>query len=351
MRVALGTLSQTGRWRLALAAMAPLPLLSLGYFGADPAISNFAMFKAHYAGRSSVHMRVASGPGAQPYALSEQTAELFVSGVKGPRADRYLEIKTTQYVERQPRVVLASLTGGVDVTGAIPRAGDEREAVNRSAKSELLMTSATFGHAGTAVFLNVLNNAVDKSDAELEQKEEASALRLPRGLAAQGETEAEYQERQRRCLATAIYFEARGEPVQGQLAVAQVVMNRVRSPDFPDTICGVVFQGQWERKGCQFSFACDGRPDVPKDQSKWEEAMELSRKVTEGKAWLDDIGHATYYHATYVKPNWVRDMNRIEKIGQHIFYRFRREKPYVVEDGGSAPSGSPARGLAFSGSG
>jgi hypothetical protein len=135
---------------------------------------------------------------------------------------------------------------------------------------------------------------------------------------------------ERRCLATAIYFEARGEPVQGQIAVGQVIMNRVRSPLFPETICGVVYQGQMQ-KGCQFSFTCDGKTDIPNNDEQWALAQELSKKITAGELWLPEVGYSTYYHANYVSPGWIGGMNKIDKIGRHIFYKKRNERPYLVE--------------------
>ena len=154
-----------------------------------------------------------------------------------------------------------------------------------------------------------------------------------------GETQAEFEERERRCLATAIYFEARGEPVRGQIAVGQVILNRVRSPLFPETICGVVYQGQMQR-GCQFSFACDGHTDTPKNNSQWELAQELSRQITSGQEWLPEVGYSTFYHADYVRPGWARKMNKIDSIGRHVFYKKRNEKPYVVEASASSMPGT-----------
>ena len=136
-----------------------------------------------------------------------------------------------------------------------------------------------------------------------------------------GLTEHEFRKREHRCLATAIYFEARREPVKGQLAVAQVIMNRVRSSYYADTVCGVVYEGAHKRNACQFSFACDGAADKPRDKKRWVIAMDLARKVTDGKVWLKDIGYASHYHANYVKPSWRRSMKLIKQIGVHIFYR------------------------------
>lgn len=126
--------------------------------------------------------------------------------------------------------------------------------------------------------------------------------------------------RERECLATAIYFEARGESRRGQIAVAQVVLNRVRSPDFPDTICNVVYQNSHKR-GCQFSFACDGIADRIKEKTAWARAQAIAEEVTSGKLLLSEVAGATYYHAKSVSPKWAAKMQRLARIGQHIFYR------------------------------
>jgi spore germination cell wall hydrolase CwlJ-like protein len=138
-------------------------------------------------------------------------------------------------------------------------------------------------------------------------------------------TEKEFRAREVRCMATAIYFEARDESIRGQIAVGQVIMTRVRSDFYPNTICGVVYQGQWNRNACQFSFACDGIADAPKEQKEWETALDVAKQVISGKVYLTEIGGATHYHATYVHPDWVREVKRIKQIGGHIFYK----APYV----------------------
>ncbi|MGE0846281.1 MAG: cell wall hydrolase [Flavobacteriaceae bacterium] len=130
---------------------------------------------------------------------------------------------------------------------------------------------------------------------------------------------AEY-EREHHCLATAIYFEARGEPELGQRAVAQVIMNRVENPTYPNTICGVVYQNVKWRNRCQFSFACDGKADRIRDQGAWEIATRIAEHTMAGEGWLKKIGAATHYHANYVRPRWSRYMERLDRIGQHIFY-------------------------------
>ncbi len=130
-----------------------------------------------------------------------------------------------------------------------------------------------------------------------------------------------YDSTQQRCLAMGVYFEARGEPREGQAAVAQVILNRVRNPSYPDTICGVVYQNKNWRNRCQFSFACDGRRDRVRSRGAWTVAQDVARKVTYGETWLPEVGSSTHYHATYVRPRWASHMERLRKIGHHIFYR------------------------------
>lgn len=136
--------------------------------------------------------------------------------------------------------------------------------------------------------------------------------------------ELKVSDRERWCMATAIYFEARGESYRGQAAVAQVVMNRTKDHRYPDTICGVVFQNQHKRNACQFSFACDGIPEVVNERKPWEQAEEIAIKVTSGELYLAEVGDATHYHATYVRPAWAPRMDKVTQIGLHVFYKFKR---------------------------
>ena len=135
-----------------------------------------------------------------------------------------------------------------------------------------------------------------------------------------------------KCLANAIYFEARGEPVRGQIAVAQVVMNRVFSGHYPDNVCGVVYQDSNRHLACQFTFACDGIPDRIDELDAWARAKEIARDTLDGKLWLADVGKATHYHAYWVRPIWIREMQKLDRIGVHTFYR-----PRNWGDGAEAP--------------
>ena len=127
--------------------------------------------------------------------------------------------------------------------------------------------------------------------------------------------------RERMCLAKAIYFEARSESLEGQLAVAKVILNRVRDPRFPNTICGVVYQGAERRNACQFSFACDGKPDYPTERRHWAQARRLAAKVLRGRIRMPGLEGVAFYHADYVRPTWASVMRPVVKIGRHIFYR------------------------------
>ena len=130
-----------------------------------------------------------------------------------------------------------------------------------------------------------------------------------------------FTKKQKTCLANAIYFESRSEPEKGQIAVGQVVINRVKNPAYPNSICGVVYQNQHKRNACQFSFACDRIPDRVRSKKAWDLAWKLANEVVNGKVWLKSVGSATHYHATYVRPKWARTMQKRKKIGLHIFYR------------------------------
>jgi spore germination cell wall hydrolase CwlJ-like protein len=135
-----------------------------------------------------------------------------------------------------------------------------------------------------------------------------------------------------KCLAEGIYFESRGESVRGQIAVAQVIVNRAFSGHYPATVCGVVYQNKHRYLACQFTFACDRHPDVIRDQKAWARATAIAAGTLDGRLWLPEVGKATHYHAYWVRPWWVRTMTKLDKIGVHTFYR-----PSKWGDGADAP--------------
>jgi len=123
-----------------------------------------------------------------------------------------------------------------------------------------------------------------------------------------------------RCLAEALYFEARGESVKGQFAVAEVIMNRVDSPRFPSTVCAVVKQGTGRKHACQFSYTCDGQPEQIHEPAAWERVSKVAQAVLSGAPRALTKG-ATFYHTTAVRPSWSRAFTRTAEIGEHLFYR------------------------------
>ncbi len=133
-------------------------------------------------------------------------------------------------------------------------------------------------------------------------------------------TKRKFRIAQHDCLARAVYFEARSESELGQIAVARVIMNRVKNSQFPDNICDVVYQGSERRNSCQFSFACDGIHDRPRDPQAWHRAKNVATRVMHNAKETRIISAATHYHADYVRPRWSGAMKRILKIGRHIFY-------------------------------
>ncbi|HTP37478.1 MAG TPA: cell wall hydrolase [Methyloceanibacter sp.] len=328
-----------------VAALVPLPLIGLGYVAAVPGNPVAFQVELFLSGKGSAYP-VTRTADAAPTVLPRQASYLFHTGQKGPRADQVLTANTVTSAGKQ---LIAASLGGDPVASSHGISGE----ISRSLKGDRLRPTvsdvALRGPVGGTMANSLLMNAsygspfsqnfdVDSfkpSAAELAYHPTAEGL----AFKGQGESQAEFEERERRCLATAIYFEARGEPVRGQIAVAQVILNRVRSPDFPQTICGVVYQGQMH-PGCQFSFTCDGQSDTPRNDEQWALAKSIAKKATAGELWLPEVGYSTYYHANYVSPRWVGDMSRIDMIGRHIFYKKRNEEPYVVDAEASPKSDS-----------
>ena len=148
----------------------------------------------------------------------------------------------------------------------------------------------------------------------------------------QNETEQSIFEREH-CMAEAIYFEAGNQPLVGKIAVANVILNRVYSIDYPDSVCDVVHQGpvreSWKKNGvfypiknkCQFSYYCDGRSDIPKFGPTWEDCLMVAEWALQDEWFIDQVEGATHYHASYVHPNWADYMQRVVQIQDHVFYK------------------------------
>ncbi|ABD89865.1 cell wall hydrolase [Rhodopseudomonas palustris] len=156
--------------------------------------------------------------------------------------------------------------------------------------------------------------------------------------------DAKLRAKHEKCLTDAIYFEARGEAVRGQIAVAQVVLNRAFSGFYPSNVCGVVYQNKHRHLACQFTFACDNVADVVREPDMWDRAKKIAKASLDGQLWLPEVGKSTHYHAYWVRPSWVHEMKKMYKFGVHTFYR-----PRNWGDGSDAPSwGNSAETAAIS---
>ena len=139
------------------------------------------------------------------------------------------------------------------------------------------------------------------------------------------------------CLSQAVYYEARGEGDDGMRAVAQVILNRVRHPAFPKTICGVVYQGAMQQTSCQFSFACDGSLARPVEAWAWRRAKVVAAAALNGYV-MKTVGTATNFHSLSVDPHWSANMVKIATVGQHTFYQFQGRGGMIRSADGVQPS-------------
>lgn len=198
----------------------------------------------------------------------------------------------------------------------------------------------TMGLRGGSLVLGLLALLVPAYADELDKlssvSEDTAAVEAAKGIELAGLVVADesvhptryntISERQIRCLVEGMYFEARGEPMRGQLAVGRVILNRVQSRSYPDTICDVVYQNDHLSNRCQFSFACDGKPDVIGERKVWDDvrgyAAWLLANDPEGTEYqvLASLADATHYHADYVMPRWAKFFELTTRIGRHIFY-------------------------------
>ncbi len=176
---------------------------------------------------------------------------------------------------------------------------------------------AAWAVAGSAIASAVLSSGQTSPGHVAAQAEDAfgpDAIRQAADVLAQ----------ESQCLAQAIYYEARSESEEGQLAVAEVVLNRVNSPQYPKSICGVVYQGADRLTGCQFSFTCDGSLKAEVESLAWSKAERLAENVVFGYRGETVVGAATHYHTDYVDPYWSDGLRRTGQIGRHIFYSDRK---------------------------
>ena len=157
-----------------------------------------------------------------------------------------------------------------------------------------------------------------------------------------GKSSAETRARALECLTSAIYYEAAQEPTDGQRGVAQVVLNRVRHPAFPNSVCGVVYEGSTRATGCQFTFTCDGSMAYRPIPALWHRARKVAAEALDGLVYAP-VGYATHYHANYVVPYWASSLTKTAVEGAHIFYRWQGGwgRPAAFSDRWSGLEGDP----------
>jgi hypothetical protein len=240
-------------------------------------------------------------------------------------------------VDPSPTVTTANLYFGIDRLGGGPEVlepwapGEEPVLTSRvNADPDIKLSALTPGAEADASRGG--ETVASKGEVTgLGRRPVTPAERL--GLDTKGRAKAE------KCLTEAVYFESRGESERGQKAVAQVVMNRVFSGFYPSTVCGVVYQNSHRHLACQFTFACDNVADRVTEPDMWAQAKRIAQDTLDGKIWLPEIGKSTHYHAYWVRPSWVNEMRKLNKIGVHTFYR-----PRAWGDGADEPAwGSGAK--------
>jgi spore germination cell wall hydrolase CwlJ-like protein len=241
--------------------------------------------------------------------------------------------------------------GGFYLAGGMAKAADQHSRFSRlagaagGAYTEAAFTNATNDNAALAVAARLntggpvantagANRQLELLDARLQRRLNVQGQAAPQGLLLRANLKAynpspgpfRFQgalegSRELDCLTQAVYYEARGETPSGQAAVAQVVLNRARSPAFPSSVCGVVFQRAGAKKGCQFSFACDGSTQRAREPGAWRRAQTIASRALDGFV-MAEVGSATHFHTLNVAPLWGPRLMRVAQVGMHVFYRF-----------------------------
>jgi spore germination cell wall hydrolase CwlJ-like protein len=319
----------------------------------DPSTSNASVMGAKTA---------AAMPAAEPAPLDPELAE----ALKAPPLPQYPQYDISMSLEAQP---LYDSKAGQDTSAAIESAAPRDGFSVKTA-------SLFFGSSSLGAPIDSMERwqpgeeplIVMPSGPDPDMKATASlpatvddAAKAGESIASKGEVNGDNQRvktpaerlglfdekargRHEKCLAEAVYFEARGEAVRGQIAVAQVVMNRAFSGFYPNTLCGVVYQNKHRHLACQFTFACDNVADVVREPDMWDRAKKIAKAMLDGQLWLPEVAKSTHYHAYWVHPSWVHEMKKMYKFGVHTFYR-----PRAWGDGSEAPSwGTPAQTLEIS---
>lgn len=260
--------------------------------------------------------------GRKAVALAAAALALLCAATAGstPRPDGDL---TVQQVTRATRGDI-----GADAFAAISARMDPAQMALASRHDPLLLKPVAYGLTPGWESLTLAGkptlvwgqNGLEAQRLNAAAPVDAGALRPARAFILR--TTGENRRRALRCLTQAVYYEAALEPTEGQEGVAQVVLNRVRDPNYPNTVCGVVFQGAERVTGCQFSFTCDGALAQAPVPWAWKRAEAVAARALDGYV-ARRVGTATHYHADYVHPWWAPTLLKIDQIGAHIFYRWK----------------------------
>jgi spore germination cell wall hydrolase CwlJ-like protein len=308
----------------------------------DPATSNASVMGA----------KTAATPAAEPAPLDPELAE----ALKAPPLPQYdvamsLETRPLDDLKIEPDAAAAPLEAGPSHDGFSMKTASLFFGSSSLGASVENIERWQPGEEPTIVMPGVTADPDMKVMASLPPAaDEPKAVESGESVAVKGEVNSDNQRaktpaerlglfdaksraKSEKCLAEAVYFEARGEAVRGQIAVAQVVMNRTFSGFYPNTVCGVVYQNKHRHLACQFTFACDNVADIVREPDMWDRAQKIAKAMLDGQLWLPEVDKSTHYHAYWVRPSWVSEMKKTYKFGVHTFYR-----PRAWGDGSEAPS-------------
>jgi len=306
----------------------------------DPSTSNASVMGAKTA---------AAMPAAGPAPLDPELAE----ALKAPPLPQYPQYDVSMSLEQQPLNDAKGDTAAIALEPALPRDGFSVKTASlffgssslgasidsmerwQPGEEPLIVMAGPDPDMKVTASLPVTSDDPSKAGESIASKGEVNSdnQRLKTPAERLGLFDEKARGRHEKCLAEAVYFEARGEAVRGQIAVAQVVMNRAFSGFYPNTVCGVVYQNKHRHLACQFTFACDKVADVVREPDMWDRAKKIAKAMLDGQLWLPEVAKSTHYHAYWVHPSWVHEMKKMYRFGVHTFYR-----PRAWGDGSEAPS-------------
>lgn len=272
-------------------------------------------FAGHYMGQNAVAHNADPGDTIESYA--SQSSNILAKGSLVPESTSLEVVSKTSF---SSQIAYAQQTVASDGKGDRPVV--LQASIIEKQQVQIVPASVNMSEDDTQTKKVIMKGPSPQKVVQgVKLKRSVTAQAKPVDKAAQKAiAQRRFQLAEENCLARAVYFEARSESQLGQLAVAKVILNRVKDPEYPKSICGVVYQGSGRRNSCQFSFACDGLPDDVRSAAAWSNAKRVAKMAMSGNASVAAIGSATNYHADYVNPKWARSMKRLIKIGRHVFY-------------------------------